>query len=99
MSRNSTHLKKKCQKCRVALTVGSCLFGCNSKERLARELQLLIQEADSHIDPLMEQLRQCPEAFEAGYLMEQMFGLLRNASQEGAGRILPPIGAVMSPFV
>ena len=32
----------------------------------------------------MEQLRQCPEAFEAGYLVEQMFGFLRNASEEGA---------------
>jgi len=98
MSRHGPGLKKKCQKCRVALNVGGCLFGCSSKERLVREFDLLIQEADSRIDPVMEQLSQCPEAFEAGDLIERMFGLLRNASEGGDARILPPAGVVMSPF-
>jgi hypothetical protein len=98
MSRHGPGMKKKCEKCRVALNVGGCLFGCSSKERLVWELDLLIQGADSRIDPLMEQLSQCPEAFEAGDLIERMFRLLRNASEEGDARILPPPGAVMSPF-
>jgi hypothetical protein len=75
------------------------LFGCNKKERLARELDLLIQEADSRIDPVVEQLRQCPEAFTAGKAIEQLFHSRASDSVEAGQRILPPSGAVMSPFV
>lgn len=95
MNRVRPTLKKKCQKCRVAQTVGGCLFGCSRKERLARELQMLIEDADSRTDPLMEQLRQCQEAFEVGPLLEQIFVQLRNADGE---RILPPHGSVVIPF-
>lgn len=91
-------LKKKCQRCPVAARVGGCLFGCNKKERLTRELDLLIQEADSRIDPVVEQLRQCPEAFTVGQAIERMFQVLRSEPVQGADRILPPPGSVMSPF-
>jgi hypothetical protein len=92
-------LKKKCNKCRVAKRVGGCLFGCNKRERLARELDLLIQEADSRIDPVVEQLRQCPEAFTAGKVIEHLFQAGGSEAGDVLERILPPNGAVMSPFV
>ncbi len=91
--------KKKCQRCPVAKARGGCLFGCSRKERLARELDLLIEEADSPVDPVVEQLKQCPEAFNAGKAVERLFHLLQSAPAEGTGRILPPPGSVISPFV
>lgn len=90
-------LKKKCQKCPVAVKRGGCLFGCIKKEKLARELDLLIPEADSRTDPVVEQLRQCPEAFTVGKAVECMFQVQPPA--QDADRILPPPGSVMSPFV
>lgn len=92
-------LKKKCRTCPVAQRVAGCLFGCSKKERLERELDLLIKDGDSRIDPLVEQLSQCPEAFEAGKAIEQLFHSGRRVSVETGERILPPVGAVMSPFV
>jgi len=99
MKRGSSNLKKKCRKCSVAEIVGGCLFGCNKKERLSRELELLIRGADSHNDPLVELLRQCPEAFTAGKALERIFQQLRARSPETNGRVLPPHGTVISPFV
>jgi hypothetical protein len=92
-------LRKKCQKCPVAQKRGGCLFGCNKTERLALELELLIQEAGSRTDPLVEQLRQCPEAFIAGKAVERIFQMLRSGREAGDDRILPPPGSIMSPFV
>lgn len=92
-------LKKKCQKCPVAAKRGGCLFGCSKKERLARELDLLIQEADSRIDPVVEQLRQCPEAFTVGKAVERIFQLQHAAPVHDGDRIEAPPGTVMSPFV
>ena len=92
-------LKKKCQRCRVADRVGGCLFGCNKKERLTRELDLLIQEADSRIDPVVEQLNQCPEAFNVGKAVERLFQSASSQRVENVDWILPPSGTVISPFV
>lgn len=99
MKRGSMTLKKKYRKCSVADKVGGCLFGCNRKERLTRQLDLLIRGADSRIDPLVELLRQCPEAFTVGKALERMFQQLHARSSENNGRVLPPHGTVISPFV
>ena len=90
--------KKGCQSCPVAKRRGGCLFGCNKKEKLSRELDLLIEEADSFVDPVVEQLKQCPEAFQAGKAVERMFQLLHSSPAHDARRLLPPAG-IMSPFV
>ncbi len=92
-------VRKKCRTCPVAEKVGGCLFGCNKKERVARELDLLVKEADSHIDPVLEQLGQCPEAFTVGKAVERMFQLLRSASVQDSDRMLPPAQSIISPFV
>lgn len=90
-------LKKKCQDCRVARKRAGCLFGCTRKERLAREFQLLIQEANPGTDRITEQLRQCQHAFDAGHLLEQVFRTA--ADKPGEARILPPANGIVSPFV
>jgi len=90
--------KNACQSCPVAKKRGSCLFGCNPHEKLSRDLDLLIEEADSFVDPVVEQLKQCPEAFQAGKAVERMFQSLHSAPARCTRRLLPS-GGVMSPFV
>jgi hypothetical protein len=52
-------------------------------------------------DPIMEQLRQCPEAFKVGEILGKAFDSLKYA-QDGGGlgdRYLPPAGVVIPPLV
>lgn len=95
MSRTRPVLSKKCRRCQVAAEIGGCLFGCNKKERLTRQLKLLMAEAESHTDPLLELLRQCPEAFKVGAAVERMLELRQRNSDT---RVRPPSGVVMIPF-
>ena len=95
MKRKGPALSKKCQRCRVAAQIGGCLFGCNKRERLTRELRLLMAEAESRTDPLMELLRQCPEAFNVGRAVSAM---LESRHRDSSVPILPPSGVVMIPF-
>jgi len=88
-------LGKKCQRCRVAAQVGGCLFGCNKRERLTRELKLLIAATESRTDPLMELLSRCPQAFEVGRAVERM---IEVHNRRPGIPVLPPSGAVMIPF-
>jgi len=94
-TRRTPRLRKKCLNCVVAKRVGGCLFNCDRNEKLRMELETLIEAADSEMDPLLEQLRQCPELFQVGEAIERLCALQRQESDP----ILPPTGAVMSPFV
>jgi len=49
-----------------------------------------------HPDPIVERLRQCPEAFMAGEMVSKMFDALKYNEDESAGdeRYLPPAGVV-----
>ena len=52
-------------------------------------------------DPIMEQLRQCPEAFKVGEILGKAFDSLKYA-QDGSEireRYLPPSGVVIPPLV
>ena len=47
-------------------------------------------------DPIQEQLRKCPEAFQAGELIGKMCDSLKYSLEEaGDERCLPPAGAVI----
>ena len=92
-------LKKKCRRRAVAKKPAGCLFACNSREKEARELDLLIEDAESRADPIVEQLRQCPEAFTVGRTIENLFQLLRSTPNQSGETNLPPAGTLMSPFV
>jgi hypothetical protein len=52
-------------------------------------------------DPIVEQLRQCPEAFKVGEILGKAFDALKNAQDGGeiGDRYLPPAGVVLPPLV
>ncbi len=52
-------------------------------------------------DPIMEQLRQCPEAFKVGEILGKAFDSLKYAQDGGelGDRYLPPAGVVIPPLV
>jgi hypothetical protein len=68
----------------------------SKSETLARKLEFMIHESGSGTDPIVEQLRQCPEAFKAGRILEEALG---SQAQQSGSRAALPAGTVMSPFV
>jgi len=52
-------------------------------------------------DPIMEQLKQCPEAFKVGEILGKAFDSLKYAQNESeiGDRYLPPAGVVIPPLV
>lgn len=97
----ATRLSKKCKNCSVARRVSGCLFSCDQMERITRELDVMIRDSPIERNPIEEQLKQCPEAFKAGELIEKMFNAAKfghDAAVEN-DKLLPPAGAVMPPLV
>jgi hypothetical protein len=92
---------KKWSKCTVSEQVPSAFFGCTKAERVIRKLDdLIAQGAVRQEGPIEEQLRKCPEAFQAGELIGKMCDSLKYShDQVGDERYLPPAGAVMPPLV
>lgn len=52
-------------------------------------------------DPIVEQLKQCPEAFQVGEILGKAFDSLKYARDGGepGDRYLPPAGTVVPPLV
>lgn len=52
-------------------------------------------------DPIVEQLQQCPEAFQVGEILGKAFDSLKYARDGGelGDRYLPPAGTVIPPLV
>jgi hypothetical protein len=94
-------LKRKCGNCAAARRVAGCLFDCNKVERVMRELDRAMWDEARQTDPIMEQIKQCPEAFKAGELVGKMFDSIKYALGDTTGeeRCLPPPGAVLPPLV
>ena len=73
-------------------------------EDTKRVLRVLAEATHRHVntnDPIMEQLRQCPEAFKVGEILGKAFDSLKYA-QDGAelgDRYLPPAGVLVPPLV
>lgn len=66
-------------------------------------LKLLEASRRGHAEsepPIMEELRRCPEAFQAGQILGKAFDSLKYGPEETADgdRILPPPGTVIPPF-
>ena len=69
-------------------------------KRVVRALEEATHGRINTSDPIMEQLRQCPEAFQAGELVGKMFDAFRYSHDEvGDERYLPPPGTVIPPLV
>ena len=91
---------KKRKTCRAAQQVAECLPRTTKADRVVRELDLVAHGAVCRRDPIQEQLRKCPEAFQAGELIGKMCDRLKYSYDEVEDeRCLPPAGAVIPPLV
>ena len=70
-------------------------------EQVMRDLEAVIRDNPRQMDPIVEQLKQCPEVFKAGEMIGKMLDSLKyNQGADAAGdRYLPPPGAVIPPLV
>jgi hypothetical protein len=86
--------------CRAAEQATECLPRMTKADKVVRELDLIAQGAVRQGDAIQEQLRKCPEAFQAGELIGNMCDRLKYSHDEsGDERCLPPPGAVIPPLV
>ena len=73
-------------------------------EDAKRVLRALEEAMHNHVntnDPIMERLKQCPEAFKVGEILGKAFDSLKY-TQDGSelgDRYLPPSGVVIPPLV
>jgi hypothetical protein len=53
------------------------------------------------VDPLVEQLRQCPDAFKAGEMVAKMFDAIKygRRTRLRQEQCVPPAGAVIPPLI
>jgi ferredoxin len=96
-----TRLKKQCASCIVAEKAGGSLFGCNKQDRVVRQLDMLTREnRPQQENAIEEQIRQCPEAFKVGEIMEKLFNQAKHGFEDNADqdRCLPPPEAIIPPF-
>lgn len=70
-------------------------------EHVMRALEEAIQNNANTRDPIVEQLKQCPEAFKVGEILGKAFDSLKHAQvgSELGDRYLPPSGVVIPPLV
>jgi lipopolysaccharide biosynthesis regulator YciM len=70
-------------------------------KRVLRALKEAAHGRANTNDPIMEQLKQCPEAFKVGEILGKAFDSLKYAQDgdELGDRYLPPSGAVIPPVV
>ena len=82
--------------CCAAKRVAGCLIRATKAERVMRELDLVAQGAMRQENPIQEQLRKCPAAFQVGELLGKMCDSLKYSVEEVEDeRCLPPAGAVI----
>lgn len=69
--------------------------------RAMQALKEVVHDDSSPHDPIVEQLKQCPEAFKVGEILGRAFDSLKYAQNDGATaeRYLPPSGAIIPPLV
>ena len=86
---------------RTKLAAAACRAIDEDAKRVLRALE---ESAHNHVntnDPIMEQLKQCPEAFKVGEILGKAFDSLKYV-QDGSelgDRYLPPSGVVIPPLV
>jgi hypothetical protein len=86
---------------RTKLAAASCRTNGEDTKRVLRALEQTVHGRVNTNDPIMEQLKQCPEAFKVGEILGKAFDSLKYAQDEGeiGNRYLPPSGAVIPPLV
>ena len=69
-------------------------------QRVTAALEAVLSSATKIRDPIMEQLKQCPEAFKVGEILGKLFDSVKYEQEEGsADRLLPPAGTIIPPLV
>ncbi len=83
------------------LAAAACRTITEDTKRVLRALEEATHGRVNTSDPIMEQLRQCPEAFKVGEILCKAFDSLKYAQDgsEFGDRYLPPSGAVIPPLV
>jgi len=78
----------------------STRFARNELERVMRDLEAVIRDNPRQMDPIVEQLKQCPEVFKAGEMIGKMLDQLKYSQGKDVpgDRYLPPPGAVIPPL-
>ncbi len=84
---------------KLAATAGRTID--ENAKRVLRALEEVAHGRANTNDPIVEQLRQCPEAFKVGEILGKAFDSLKYAQDgaEVADRYLPPAGTVLPPLV
>jgi hypothetical protein len=69
-------------------------------ERVMRELEAVNTDNPRQADPIVEQLKQCPDAFKAGEMIGKILDSLKYSQDNDAvgDRSLPRAGAVIPPL-
>ena len=86
---------------RRKLAAASSRTADKNAKRVLRALEAAAHGRVNTNDPIVEQLKQCPEAFKVGEILGKAFDSLKYA-QDGAelgDRYLPPAGTVIPPLV
>jgi hypothetical protein len=70
-------------------------------KRVVRALEQVTHGCASTNHPIMERLKQCPEAFKVGEILGKVFDSLKYVQDGGelGERYLPPAGTVVPPLV
>lgn len=68
--------------------------------RVMRHLTEAARSGAKVTDPIVEKLRQCPEAFKVGEILGKAFDSLKYAQEDviDGDRFLPPPGTIIPPF-
>jgi len=78
----------------------------NGRGRSAQTLRVMRELAETGrsgarvTDPILEKLRQCPEAFKVGEILGKAFDSLKYQQDDviDPDRIMPPPGTIIPPF-
>ena len=83
------------------LAATACRALDENEKRVLRALEEATQGRASTNDPIMERLKQCPEAFKVGEILGKVFDSLKYVQDGGelGERYLPPAGTVVPPLV
>jgi predicted NAD/FAD-binding protein len=86
---------------RAKLAAATCRTIDENAKRVLGALEEATRGRVNTNDPIMEQLRQCPEAFKVGEILGKAFDSLKYAQDGGevGDRYLPSSGAVIPPLV
>jgi hypothetical protein len=65
-----------------------------------RALEAVLNNTTNIRDPIMEQLKRCPEAFKVGEILGKVLDSVKYGQEEVlADRLLPPVGTIIPPLV